>query len=112
MSKAKSPFRNSVLIGGALAEGLQILIRKGASYIGEGDSLSGLRDDYRFVRGCGWLSSEKESTDCFKRAGTFNVLIQYCSCDTDGCNAAPSILQHSWIGLLASVILSILMIVK
>ncbi|GIY28257.1 protein quiver [Caerostris darwini] len=71
-----------------------------------------VRDDYRFVRGCGWLSSEKESTDCFKRAGTFNVLIQYCSCDKDGCNAAPSILQHSWIGLLAAVILSILMVVK
>lgn len=71
-----------------------------------------VRDDYRFVRGCGWLSSEKESTDCFKRAGTFNVLIQYCSCDADGCNAAPPTIQCSWIGLLAAVILSTLMVVK
>ncbi|GFY42917.1 uncharacterized protein TNIN_142121 [Trichonephila inaurata madagascariensis] len=71
-----------------------------------------VKDDYRFVRTCGWLSSEKENTDCFKRAGTFNVLIQYCSCDKDGCNAAPSSIQYSWIGLLAVVVLSTLMVVK
>ncbi|XP_054721103.1 uncharacterized protein LOC129230708 [Uloborus diversus] len=71
-----------------------------------------VRDDYRFVRGCGWLSAEKEGTDCFKRAGTFNVLIQYCSCDSDGCNAAPHTTSHSWIGLLAAVILSVIVVVK
>lgn len=71
-----------------------------------------VRDDYRFVRGCGWLSSEKESTDCFKRAGTFNVLIQYCSCDSDGCNTAPHTIQYSWAVLLSVVILSIWMAVK
>lgn len=49
-----------------------------------------VRDDYRFVRGCGWLSNEKEGSECFKRAGTFNVLIQFCSCGGDGCNAAPT----------------------
>ncbi|XP_071042512.1 UPAR/Ly6 domain-containing protein crok [Parasteatoda tepidariorum] len=70
-------------------------------------------DDYRFVRGCGWLSNENVSHDCFKRAGTFNVLIQYCSCNYDGCNAAPhTIQQSSWIALMAMVIFSIWMTVK
>ncbi|KFM58231.1 hypothetical protein X975_04859, partial [Stegodyphus mimosarum] len=72
--------------------------------------LQKVRDDYRIVRGCGFLSSEKEGSDCFKRAGTFNVLIQYCSCDSDGCNAAPGTFNpHSWIGLLAGVVLSTIM---
>lgn len=48
------------------------------------------------MRGCGWLSSEhREGPEaCFKRAGTFNVLIQYCSCDRDGCNTAATLLPR------------------
>ncbi|KAK8783551.1 hypothetical protein V5799_010086 [Amblyomma americanum] len=44
--------------------------------------------DFRTVRDCGWLKDEKEGTSCMRRAGTFSVLMKYCSCDKDGCNSA------------------------
>lgn len=44
--------------------------------------------DFRTVRDCGWLKSDKEGTECMRRAGTFSVLMKYCSCDKDGCNGA------------------------
>ncbi|KAL3193643.1 hypothetical protein MRX96_016987 [Rhipicephalus microplus] len=44
--------------------------------------------DYRTVRDCGWLKSDKEGTECMRRAGTFSVLMKNCSCDKDGCNCA------------------------
>lgn len=44
--------------------------------------------DFRTVRDCGWLKDEREGTDCIRRAGTFSVLMKYCSCDKDGCNGA------------------------
>jgi len=70
-----------------------------------------VRNDYRFVRGCGWLSgqTEKESTNCFKRSGTFNVLVQYCSCDQDGCNASDFV-RPDWTGLLVVLIAAIFLV--
>nr|XP_037290261.1 uncharacterized protein LOC119185284 [Rhipicephalus microplus] len=47
-----------------------------------------LYSDYRTVRDCGWLKSDKEGTECMRRAGTFSVLMKNCSCDKDGCNCA------------------------
>lgn len=52
-------------------------------------------NDLRYVRDCGWLADEKEGSECIRRAGTFSVLMKYCSCNTDGCNAAPATLAPS-----------------
>lgn len=63
-----------------------------------------VNENYRYIRGCGWLPEEKEGVECVKRAGTFNVLVQYCNCKDDGCNLAT---QNgiSWITVITVVTL-------
>ena len=48
----------------------------------------------RVVRSCGWLNStnEDEGASCFKRSGSQDVYITHCTCNTDGCNGATSVL--------------------
>uniref|UniRef100_A0A147BNT5 Uncharacterized protein n=1 Tax=Ixodes ricinus TaxID=34613 RepID=A0A147BNT5_IXORI len=54
--------------------------------------------DFRYVRDCGWLREEKEGASCMRRAGTFSVLMKYCSCEQDGCNGGPYLrAAPSWI---------------
>ncbi|XP_064457899.1 UPAR/Ly6 domain-containing protein crok-like [Ornithodoros turicata] len=62
-------------------------------------------NDFRYVRDCGYLEKEKEGTECIRRAGTFSVLMKYCSCKTDGCNAAPSTLGTTNLQWVLSVAL-------
>ncbi|XP_043249104.1 uncharacterized protein LOC122395529 [Colletes gigas] len=44
----------------------------------------------RVVRGCGYLSDEKDNAECVRRSGTHDVLAFYCSCTGDLCNSAES----------------------
>ncbi|CAL7952163.1 unnamed protein product [Xylocopa violacea] len=44
----------------------------------------------RVVRGCGYITDEKDNADCLKRSGTHDVQALYCSCTGDLCNSAES----------------------
>lgn len=76
-----------------------------------------VNDDYRTIRGCGYVNEEGNeikantqiSNDCIKRAGTFSVLVQYCSCNSDdGCNHS----NHLIVSSLTLIIPFFLMIAK
>lgn len=45
----------------------------------------------RIVRGCGWITDSSTDGQCVRRSGTFSVLVEYCSCQGDGCNGATSL---------------------
>ncbi|XP_066582999.1 UPAR/Ly6 domain-containing protein crok [Prorops nasuta] len=42
----------------------------------------------RVVRGCGYLTDEKDDGACQRRSGTHDVKVNYCSCNGDLCNSA------------------------
>lgn len=44
----------------------------------------------RIVRGCGYITDERENTECLLRTGTHDVRAVYCSCTGDLCNSAES----------------------
>ena len=43
------------------------------------------------IRGCGWLYDASVDGECFRRAGTHNVLSEFCTCSQDGCNRGSSL---------------------
>jgi len=45
----------------------------------------------RIIRSCGWIVDDSVNRGCVRRAGTFSVLIEYCTCDRDGCNGSTSL---------------------
>jgi len=70
-------------------------------------------DKYRYIRGCGYVGDDgvqlkpnaEISGECVKRAGTFSVLVQYCSCNgIDGCNHAGHLIA-SYISALIPLVL-------
>ncbi|XP_076239682.1 UPAR/Ly6 domain-containing protein crok [Calliopsis andreniformis] len=44
----------------------------------------------RVVRGCGYLTDERDNSECLSRSGTHDVQAIYCSCTGDLCNSAES----------------------
>ncbi|XP_031841551.1 UPAR/Ly6 domain-containing protein crok [Nomia melanderi] len=44
----------------------------------------------RVVRGCGYITDERDNAACMKRSGTHDVQAHYCSCTGDLCNSAES----------------------
>ncbi|XP_076642979.1 UPAR/Ly6 domain-containing protein crok [Halictus rubicundus] len=44
----------------------------------------------RVVRGCGYITDEKDNAECVRRTGTHDVQAFYCSCTGDLCNSAES----------------------
>lgn len=61
----------------------------------------------RVVRSCGWILDESVNKACVKRSGTFSVLMEYCSCDQDGCNAAfSSLTANNSFSLVVKMFLS------
>lgn len=74
-----------------------------------------VNDDYRYIRGCGYLREDKESDGpekqsiCYKRAGTFSVLTEYCSCVGDGCNHAGHAIV-SCISIVIPLIIRLIML--
>lgn len=76
-----------------------------------------MNDDYRYIRGCGYVDEDGQQiapgtqlpAECIKRAGTFSVLVQYCSCNSgDGCNHAA----HMVISYISTLVPLILVIAK
>jgi len=78
--------------------------------------------DRRIVRGCGYLpdakrGEEEEDVDdkailaaggrCFTRAGTFEVMVTYCSCNKEACNSGPKISATS-LGFLAQIVMGLI----
>lgn len=49
----------------------------------------------RVVRGCGYITDERDDRECMKRSGTHDVQAIYCACTTDRCNGARSMLITS-----------------
>jgi len=56
----------------------------------------------RIVRTCGWIADSSTDGECIKRSGTFSILVEYCTCSTDGCNSA--ITQKISLGLAMFVL--------
>nr|CAD7256000.1 unnamed protein product [Timema shepardi] len=56
-------------------------------YFSEADRVYG---KVRVVRGCGYIE-ETSDRGCIRRAGTHDVMANYCSCKEDLCNAANRI---------------------
>ncbi|RWS27477.1 hypothetical protein B4U80_08080 [Leptotrombidium deliense] len=64
----------------------------------------------RVVRDCGWLDedisikSHLGPGECVKRSGTFSVLVQYCTCNTDKCNPGAYLLPKAYLLVAATLI--------
>jgi hypothetical protein len=60
----------------------------------------------RVVRGCGYLTDDRDDKECVKRSGTHDVFAVYCACTTDLCNDAPVPQQfHKLISLISAIVL-------
>jgi len=57
----------------------------------------------RIVRGCGWIEDDTTDGECVRRAGTYSILVEYCSCRGDGCNGATG-LSTSTLTLLPTIL--------
>ncbi|XP_013772681.1 uncharacterized protein LOC106457780 [Limulus polyphemus] len=64
-----------------------------------------VNNEYRYIRSCGWVHGEERfEGSCYKRAGTFHVMIDYCNCANDRCNNAIYN-TPSWIPLVVLIVL-------
>lgn len=45
----------------------------------------------RVVRGCGYITDDRDDKSCMKRSGTHDVQALYCACTTDLCNASSKV---------------------
>lgn len=49
----------------------------------------------RVVRGCGYITDDRDDKDCMKRSGTHDVHALYCACTSDLCNKSSQLFhQH------------------
>lgn len=53
----------------------------------------------RVIRGCGYITDDRDDRDCVKRSGTFEVNAVYCACTTDLCNASSQVFDPRQIAL-------------
>lgn len=60
--------------------------------------------EYRIIRSC---ASSGRKNQCYGRTGTANIKLEYCECDTDNCNSAPSMLPA--LSLSLSVVAALLL---
>jgi len=76
----------------------------------------GKKQDIRVIRSCGFMPQHKRYEDdddyvgderCFTRAGTFEVMVTYCTCTKDKCNAGNKFGMNPWIPLALSSVTSI-----
>lgn len=87
-------------------------------------SLVSVEGKLRIIRDCGYIIDRSAhsvgvtangsqthigDSDCVKRAGTFSVLMQYCSCRTDGCNAASTLQPPAAIGITSLIFIHVLL---
>lgn len=51
----------------------------------------------RVVRGCGYITDERDDKQCMKRSGTHDVHALYCACTSDLCNASNQLFHQQQI---------------
>lgn len=51
----------------------------------------------RVVRGCGYITDERDDKSCMKRSGTHDVHALYCACTTDLCNTSSQLFHQNQI---------------
>lgn len=51
----------------------------------------------RVVRGCGYITDERDDKQCMKRSGTHDVHALYCACTNDLCNSSNQLFHQSQI---------------
>lgn len=57
------------------------------------------------IRSCGYIDEHDEKdrkTMCYKRSGTFAIMMESCNCYTDNCNHSSSLVPHQSVLILAS----------
>lgn len=60
--------------------------------------------EYRVIRSC---ATSGRINQCYGRTGTANIKLEYCECDTNKCNSAPSMLPA--LSLSLSVVAALLL---
>jgi hypothetical protein len=60
----------------------------------------------RVVRGCGYITDERDDGICMKRSGTHDVFALYCACTTDLCNSSERAFSKQQVvfGFLAAIL--------
>lgn len=81
-----------------------------------------INDEYRVIRGCGYINDTFDTIlpgadiddKCFRRTGTFSVMVEYCICNSDdGCNFATRIKINNWLTImLPSLIMAFILFKK
>lgn len=63
--------------------------------------------DYRVIRSC---ATSGRVNQCYGRTGTANIKLEYCECDKEKCNSAPSMLPALSFSLsaVAALLLAVL----
>jgi len=63
---------------------------------------------WRYIRSCAFIGEpgiEGDERFCLMRTGTYNIFLEYCTCNSkDGCNSASLKNIKTWITLLAASI--------
>lgn len=65
----------------------------------------------RVVRGCGYITDDRDDKQCLKRSGTFEVNAIYCACTTDLCNTSSQLFDKRQIAL-SILVLSIIHLIS
>ena len=60
----------------------------------------------RVLRGCGYITDERDDKMCIKRSGTHDVHALYCACTADLCNSSEKVFSKQQIvfGILAAIL--------
>lgn len=58
------------------------------------------------VRGCGYITDDRDDKACVKRSGTHDVQALYCSCTADLCNSSQNVFKRQQIamGVFAAIL--------
>lgn len=57
------------------------------------------------IRSCGYIDEHEEQDKkpmCYKRSGTFAIMMESCNCYTDNCNHSASLVPNQSVSLLAT----------
>lgn len=58
------------------------------------------------IRSCGYIDEHEEKDKksmCYKRSGTFAIMMESCNCYTDNCNHSASLVPNQSVSLLATI---------
>lgn len=64
------------------------------------------------IRACGWIDDRDEKdrkSMCYKRSGTFAIMMESCNCYTDNCNHSANLVPNKNVLILSTCILILLM---